>query len=73
MSFHGGWNVGLIVRVVLCSWRAFERLLDEVNVDGWGVGVLSIVAIILLASDDAAEYHEKTNEGFTRNSTHDQL
>ena len=46
MSFHGGWYVGLIVRVVLCSWSARVRLLLDVNVDGWGMGVLSICAIM---------------------------
>jgi hypothetical protein len=45
-SFHGGWYVGFIVRVVLCSVRACESFDDDVNVDGWEMGVLSIAAII---------------------------
>ena len=50
MSFHGGWYVGLIVRVVLWSWSARVRLLLDVKVDGWGAGVLSICAIMRLVS-----------------------
>ena len=42
-----------MVLVVLCSWSAFDSELDEVNVEGWGAGVLSMAAIILPASDDA--------------------
>ena len=56
MSFHGGWYVGLIVRVVLCSWSAFDRFEEEVKVEGVYVGVLSICAIMRPASEVAAAF-----------------
>lgn len=53
------------MRVVLCNWRALDRLL-EVNVDGWGMGLLSMVAIIWLVSVEAVHQHEMshTNETY---------
>lgn len=38
--------MGLIVRVVLCSVRACDSFVLELNVEGWDMGVLSIVAIM---------------------------
>lgn len=46
ISFHGGWYVGLTVRVVLWSCKAFVRLFEDENVEGVYVGVLSILAMI---------------------------
>ena len=45
-SFHGGWYVGFTVRVGLWSVSACESLLEEENVEGWEMGVLSMVAIM---------------------------
>lgn len=52
-SFHGGWYVGLTVRTVLWRVSASESLLEVAKVEGWALGVLSIVAIIREVSLDA--------------------
>lgn len=45
-SFHGAWYVGFIVRVVLWRVRACESALEDEKVEGWVMGLLSILAII---------------------------
>ena len=52
-SFHCGWYVGLIVRVVLWSASACERVEEAVKVEGCWMGVLSIFAIIMEVSEAA--------------------
>lgn len=46
--------MGLIVRVVLCSVSAWDSFVLELKVEGWDIGVLSMVAImreVLLSAD----------------------
>ena len=47
--------MGLIVRVVLCNVNACESLVDEVKVESWETGVLSMVAMMreVLVSTEA--------------------
>lgn len=52
-SFHGAWYVGLMVRVVLCRERAWDRVEEDVNVDCLCSGVVSILAIARDISEEA--------------------
>ena len=52
-SFHDGWYVGLIVRVVLCSVSACESLDAFAKEEAVCGGAVSILAMILLASEEA--------------------
>jgi hypothetical protein len=54
-SFHCAWNVGLTVRVVLCSVSAWLSLDAFAKDDAFCSGVLSIVAMMRPASAMGAE------------------
>ena len=54
-SFHCGWYVGFIVRVVLWRASACERVEEAVKVEGCWTGVLSIFAIIIEVSEVAKQ------------------
>jgi len=62
-SFHCGWYVGFIVRVVLWRASAFERVEEAVNVEGCWTGVLSIFAIIMEVSEVAGQAFRVSNLG----------
>ena len=66
-SFHCGWYVGLIVRVVLWSESAWERVDEEVKVEGCCTGVLSIFAIIREVSE-VAERTSHVNSVYERDA-----
>lgn len=62
-SFHCGWYVGLTVRVVLCSWRAWVSVEGLENVEGCWVGAEAMVASAREASAEAGRESDLNEAG----------